>query len=82
MSRRVVAASPNGYLKLVGAREVEGRSNVIAPETANDHRGPAIDECVETATRAVELRTGRRENIACQRAPQIVDVHREYQTSP
>ena len=48
VSRRVVAASANGDVQLVRVREVERRRRRRS-ETANDQRGPTVDECVERA---------------------------------
>jgi hypothetical protein len=60
VSRRVVTSPANGDLQVVRTREGERGGDVVAPTTANDQRRPAIDECVETATRAVVLRLGGR----------------------
>ena len=72
---RVVATSTDSDLKLIRAREGEGSLDVGGAETAGDHRRTAVDERVEAAPRGVVAGVLRKDDLACQRLLQLVDIH-------
>ena len=72
---RVVPTSTDSDLKLIRVRESEGGLDITGAETAGDHRRTAVDERVEAPPRGVVAGVLRKDDLACQRQLQLVDVH-------
>ena len=74
MSGGVVPTSTDGDFKLMDARKVEGGRDIIGAQASRNHRGPAVDEGVETAARRVVFSVARIDNRAGERPPQLVQA--------